>query len=229
VNHPADPGGATNYGVTQAVYNKYRRTHRKSVRPVKEIQASEVADIYRTGYWHAVAGDKLPAGVDYATFDAAVNSGPARAKKWLNASLRAGSAVAVVKTICATRRAFVRGLKTFGVFGKGWLRRIAGVEAFAVKWALEDTGNPPELVEGALKREAEAAEQQSENAAKRSTVTTTATAASGAVGTTLAPDMTVLVVVLAALAVGGVVALILVHRARAEEERAKAFLEAAHA
>jgi lysozyme family protein len=83
VDHPEDPGGATNRGVTQAVYDGYRIRKGKQVRSVRYIDDAEVYDIYRTQYWDKVWGDELPNGLDYAVFDFAVNSGPSRAIKFL--------------------------------------------------------------------------------------------------------------------------------------------------
>ena len=85
VNHPKDPGGATNRGVTQAVYDAYRKTRGKAGQSVKFITDEEVNAIYKFQYWDRVQGDLLPAGLDYAVFDFAVNSGVGRASKYLQA------------------------------------------------------------------------------------------------------------------------------------------------
>jgi hypothetical protein len=50
VNHPADPGGPTNKGITQAAYDRFRLGRRLPSRPVRSIDAGEVAAIYRGGY-----------------------------------------------------------------------------------------------------------------------------------------------------------------------------------
>jgi lysozyme family protein len=81
VNHPKDPGGPTMKGVTQRVYDAYRRNKGQTVRSVKHISEIELQDIYREDYWKKAGCDRLPAGVDYATFDYAVNSGVSRAIK----------------------------------------------------------------------------------------------------------------------------------------------------
>ncbi len=70
VNHPRDPGGATNKGVTQNTYNAYRRHKRQSARSVRHITNSELIDIYRSRYWDAVKGDELPSGLDYVIYRA---------------------------------------------------------------------------------------------------------------------------------------------------------------
>ena len=148
VNHPEDPGGATNRGVTQRVYDAWRKRQGLRSRAVKAIAADEVAAIYRAQYWDAVRGDDLPAGLDYAVFDFAVNSGPARAIHYLQANLGVtadghiglvtlGAAARakprqVIDDLCDSRLAFLKKLKTFPTFGKGWTRRV-GLAATASK------------------------------------------------------------------------------------------------
>ncbi|MGX1496893.1 lysozyme family protein [Labrenzia sp. MBR-25] len=142
VNHPKDPGGATNKGVIQRTYDGYRRRMNLSKHSVKHITEAEVRAIYREQYWQAVAADRLPAGVDYAVFDYGVNSGPKRAIKdlqrvlgvkpdgWIGnvtlAALGDLSADTVVRQLCERRYKFVRSLKHWSTFGKGWTRRIMG-------------------------------------------------------------------------------------------------------
>src|SRR5688500_17096341 len=74
-NHPADPGGATNFGVIQRTYSGYRKRKGLKPRSVKLIEPSEVAEIYRNDYAMKVRFDDLPPGVDFVVFDGAVNSG----------------------------------------------------------------------------------------------------------------------------------------------------------
>jgi lysozyme family protein len=145
VNHPRDPGGATNRGITQAVYDDYRKYNGKPKHSVKYISNDEVVDIYNKQYWRLIRGDSLPCGLDYAVFDFAVNSGPSRAVRYLQSlvnttvdgiigfqTLTAVEAKArndceqLIVQYCANRLAFVRSLKTFDTFGKGWTRRIVG-------------------------------------------------------------------------------------------------------
>ena len=73
VDHPKDPGGPTNKGVTQAVYDSWRKSQNFSTQSVRAIADSEVAAIYKNLYWDRVSGDNLPDGVDFAVFDYAVN------------------------------------------------------------------------------------------------------------------------------------------------------------
>ena len=145
VNHPKDPGGATNKGVTQAVYDAYRRYHGLKVQSVRHITPAEVAEIYAKNYWRLVRGDSLPCGFDYAVFDFAVNSGVSRATKYMQKlvgvepdgvigviTLAAVEAYArrdeekLIAQYCANRVLFLRSLSTFPTFGKGWMRRVVG-------------------------------------------------------------------------------------------------------
>lgn len=144
VNHPKDPGGPTNKGVTQRVYDAYRKNIDKPVQSVKNITNAEVEAIYKTQYWDAVKGDNLPAGVDLAVFDYAVNSGATRAAKALQKVMgvkQDGQVGQLTLTraaeiqddvlaiaICEERYRFVKSLRTWSTFGKGWKRRIMGEE-----------------------------------------------------------------------------------------------------
>lgn len=142
VNHPKDPGGATNQGVTQRTYNAWRRNQGLPLQDVREISAGERDAIYRGQYWNAIRGDDLPRGVDYAVYDFAVNSGPTRAAKYLQsvagvaqdgvignvtlAAVAAMPAANVIKALCKSRMAFLKRLKHWPTFKNGWTRRVMG-------------------------------------------------------------------------------------------------------
>jgi len=142
VNHVADPGGATNRGITIAVFREVYGKG-KTVDDLKRITNEQVAHIYRMRYWVAVKGDDLPAGLDYAVFDFAVNSGPARAAKYLQrivgvtqdgvigpqtlAAVAKHSPAKLITRLCDDRLAFLKGLSTWPTFGKGWSRRVEDV------------------------------------------------------------------------------------------------------
>lgn len=164
VNHPADPGGATMQGVTQRVYDAFRTKRGEKPRPVKQIDKAERDAIYREQYWQAIRGDDLPNGVDYAVFDVAVNSGPPRAIKILQQSLRnydgrvdgqIGLATlraveedddndALIDRMCDRRMAFLQALRHWPTFKKGWTKRVAGVRAMGKAMASGKT--PPKPV-----------------------------------------------------------------------------------
>lgn len=148
VNHPRDPGGATNKGIIQSTYDSWRDRQGQPRQSVRNITDAEVASIYRRDYWDAIKGDDLPVGVDYCVFDFAVNSGINRASRYLQgavnviqdgkigpatiAALGSRTPQAIINEICNSRMAFLRGLSTFPTFGKGWTRRVEEVRALAL-------------------------------------------------------------------------------------------------
>lgn len=157
VNHPKDPGGATNQGVTQRVYDDYRRSIKQTPRPVKQLAASERDTIYRMRYWDLIKGDRLPPGVGYVVFDGAVNSGVSRSVRWLQRALGVNAdgvlgpqtllAIedhpnhdALIAKIHDIRMAFLKALKTWKTFGKGWTRRVNDVLSVGQAWAMGDVG-----------------------------------------------------------------------------------------
>lgn len=142
-NHPQDKGGVTMYGVTQRVWEEWVG-HPVDEKAMRALTPQKVKPLYKRKYWDAVRGDDLPAGVDYCVFDAAVNSGPGRAIKWLQqalnitqdgsigpktiAAVRAAKAADVVRDYASIRVQFLQQLPTWDVFGKGWNRRVAEVK-----------------------------------------------------------------------------------------------------
>ncbi len=156
VNHPKDPGGATNKGVTQKVYDAYRAVKGLKHHSVRLIDNIEVQDIYLKNYWRLVRGDSLPAGVDYAVFDFAVNSGVSRSIRYLQKVVGVNDDAVIgdmtleavyryarkdeeglIATLCANRVAFLQSLPTFQTFGRGWMRRVVGLQNGVQR---EDTG-----------------------------------------------------------------------------------------
>ena len=138
VDHPKDPGGRTNMGITQAVYEKYlNRTVTEE--EMKNIKIGDVRIIYKENYWDKVKGDDLPSGVDFCVFDWAVNSGVSRASKALQKiigakadgvigpnSLKAvesADSEVIIQQLTEAREDFYKRLSTFDTFGKGWLSR----------------------------------------------------------------------------------------------------------
>lgn len=152
VNHPKDPGGRTNLGVTQRTWEGWVKRPATEAE-MRRLTVDDVAPLYRRNYWDAVRGDDLPAGVALSVFDFGVNAGPSRAVRYLQIAVgalpdgrigpktlarvqdyigREGQA-ALVREYADQRRSYYRQLGTFPVFGKGWLRRVAHIEAEALK------------------------------------------------------------------------------------------------
>lgn len=143
VDHPADPGGRTNLGVTQKVWEEWVG-HPVDEKQMRALTPELVAPLYKKKYWDKIKGDDLPDGVDYAVFDAAVNSGPGRAAKWLQgcvgveqdggigpktlAAVAAFDPKELVEDYAKRRLSFLMDLPHWGTFGKGWSRRVAEVQ-----------------------------------------------------------------------------------------------------
>ena len=136
-NDPQDPGGPTNWGITIADAQKYWKKN-ADASDVKAMPLDIAVDIYRTKYWKNsyYDGDKLESGVDLAVFDFGVNSGPSRAKKYLDQSV-GGTPVQTINNIFDKREDFLRGLSTFPTFGKGWLNRTRDLRKLALSMAAQ--------------------------------------------------------------------------------------------
>jgi lysozyme family protein len=146
VDHPADPGGMTNLGVTKKVWEEWVG-HPVDEKQMRALTPATVAPLYRAKYWDKIKGDDLPTGVDYTVFDAAVNSGPGRAVKWLQgcvgveqdggigpktlAAVAAMDPAELVEDYAKRRLSFLMDLPHWSTFGKGWGRRVAEVQTTA--------------------------------------------------------------------------------------------------
>lgn len=87
VNHPNDPGGATNYGITTATLKQARKTIPGLPEHVRDLTAEQALKIYETFYWKPAGCDKLPSPIDLLVFDGAVNCGVRRGVKFLQEAL----------------------------------------------------------------------------------------------------------------------------------------------
>ena len=139
VNHPKDPGGETNLGVTKRVYEEHGGT-----KDMKDLTVEDVAPIYKKGYWDKMKGDDLPGGLDLCVFDFGVNAGPGRSAKYLQTmigtvadggigpnTLKAVEAYVSehgidksIENFQEARQGYYEKLSTFDTFGKGWTRRV---------------------------------------------------------------------------------------------------------
>ena len=146
VNHPKDPGGETNLGVTKRVYAEWCMKEGYNVKDMKDLEVKDVAPIYRKNYWDRIKADELPSGLDLCVFDFGVNAGTGRSAKYLQTligtvadggigpnTLRAldefisSQEHGVKDTILkfqAERQNYYESLSTFDTFGKGWTRRV---------------------------------------------------------------------------------------------------------
>ena len=146
VNHPKDPGGETNLGVTKRVYTEWCMKEGYDAKDMKDLEVEDVAPIYRKNYWDRIKADELPSGLDLCVFDFGVNAGTGRSAKYLQTligtvadggigpnTLRAldefisSQEHGVKDTILkfqAERQNYYESLSTFDTFGKGWTRRV---------------------------------------------------------------------------------------------------------
>ena len=136
----------TNLGVTKRVWEEWVG-HKVDEKAMRVLTPEMVAPLYKVKYWDKIKGDNLPTGVDYAVFDAAVNSGPGRAAKWLQgcvgveqdgaigpktlAAVSAFDPKELVEDYAKRRLSFLMDLPHWGTFGRGWSRRVAEVQTVA--------------------------------------------------------------------------------------------------
>jgi lysozyme family protein len=143
VNHPSDPGGMTNLGVTKRVWEEWvgRESNEKEMR---SLTSEMVEPLYKRKFWDACKCDELPSGIDYLVFDFAVNAGVGRSAKILQtavgvtpdggigpvtlAAVNAIPEAELVEKFSQAKEDFYRSLNTFETFGKGWLNRVAAVK-----------------------------------------------------------------------------------------------------
>lgn len=159
VNHPLDPGGMTNLGVTRKTWAAYtgRKVSQVTEGEMRALTVDKVMPVYHRDYWQTVRADELPGGVDFAVFDISVNSGPVRAIKMLQKAINQHGRMKVfvdgkigpktiqaahmvnvfdlIESLSQVRLNFYFDLSTFKTFGRGWSRRLLLVAIFATRMA----------------------------------------------------------------------------------------------
>jgi lysozyme family protein len=145
VNHPSDPGGETNLGVTKRVWEEYVG---HAVDNLKKLTKADVAPLYELKYWRPCYCEVLPRGLDFVVFSMGINAGPGRSIKLLQQSIgcvpdgvigpktrdliSSSNGSALIAKFSEARREYYKSLKTFPIFGKGWLARVDREEAEAL-------------------------------------------------------------------------------------------------
>ena len=146
VNHPSDPGGMTNLGVTKRTWEEWvKRTVDEA--EMRCLTPAAVEPLYKAMYWDKINGDALPDGLDYCVFDAAVNMGIHRASVMLQLCLglkpdgiigqqtlgliKQEDPAKLIDEYSDRRSAAYQEISTFPIFGKGWIRRVNSVETIA--------------------------------------------------------------------------------------------------
>jgi lysozyme family protein len=138
IDHPKDPGGRTNLGVTQRVWEEWIG-HPATEKDMRELTPALVAPMYEMRYWRTSYCEKLPRGLDLLVFSMAVNAGAGRSVKLLQdaigvvtdgvigpntmAKINEANVETLINKFSEARTAYYKGLKLFPVFGRGWLNR----------------------------------------------------------------------------------------------------------
>lgn len=153
-DHRDDPGGRTNLGVTQRVYEAWVG-HPVNEKIMRGLTVDHVRALYKAQYWDAVKADELPAGLDLCVFDFAVNAGVRRGARYLQrlvgttqdgiigpATLgavreyvRKNGVAGAINAYQDSRIDYYKQLRTFRTFGRGWLRRVEEVRKAALEMA----------------------------------------------------------------------------------------------
>tara|TARA_R100000935_G_scaffold14658_1_gene29303 strand:+ start:514 stop:1029 length:516 start_codon:yes stop_codon:yes gene_type:complete len=152
VDHPKDPGGMTNLGVTKAVYDNWIGKE-STESEMRALTKDDVAPIYKKNYWDRCKCDDLPSGADWSVFDWAVNSGTGRASKAMQKIVGATQDGAIgpktlqlianetpeflVANMHDLRQSFYESLGTFSTFGRGWTRRNKETKEKAIEMLVE--------------------------------------------------------------------------------------------
>ena len=137
VNHPSDPGGMTNLGVTKRVWQEYTG-HEADEKEMRSLTPEKVAPLYEQRYWRQ-CGNGLPRGLNFLVFSMGINSGTGRSIKLLQQSLgcvvdgaigpktreliSSSDVSKLIAKFSETRREFYRSLNN-PAFEKGWLSRV---------------------------------------------------------------------------------------------------------
>ena len=148
-NHLADGReGCTMLGCTQANWESYIGK-KVTQDDMKKLVPNDVKPLYKKNYWDAVMGDLLLTGLDYAAFDFAINAGPGASRKMIQralgvtadgafgpatmAAIQKADAKELMHKFSDAKTVFYKGLGNFNVYGVGWLKRVADVQAIADK------------------------------------------------------------------------------------------------
>lgn len=149
VDNPHDPGGRTNLGVTQKVWEEYTG-HEADEKIMRGLTPEKVAPLYEQRYWRPTYCEVLPRGLDLLVFSMGINGGPGRAVKLLQQSIgcvpdgiigpttmgliKSSNVADLISKYSDARRTYYQSLNK-PMFIKGWLNRVDHEEAQALQMA----------------------------------------------------------------------------------------------
>ena len=154
VDHPDDPGGETNLGVTKKVYDAWCKEKGITPKSMRKLEVSDVQLIYKHNYWNRVNGDSMPKALALCVFDFGVNAGTGRAAKFLQKMIGTTQDGGIgpktlakldeyiekhglkksVNNYQKSRQKYYEKLKHFKTFGRGWTRRVTETTSSALRW-----------------------------------------------------------------------------------------------
>jgi len=145
-DHPNDPGGATNYGITERVARKHGYTG-----DMRDLPRELAIEIYHSDYWDNTILQHIKNHVAFHVYDCSINSGYSRAIKLLQRAIgvaedgKIGADTVngisrytekeLVLRFCIVRMHFYGTLNNFSSFGTGWRNRLLLLSN--VDWELE--------------------------------------------------------------------------------------------
>lgn len=139
-----DPGGLTMLGVTQATLDNFHADFPTQAQgfplDVAKITQEQATTIYWWAYWLEAGCDQLPQAIAIVVFNAAVQSGPTRAIRWLQEALGvnvdgllgpktrraalSASPKAVISTYLSRQIVFETQLSNWQSNKNGWTKRL---------------------------------------------------------------------------------------------------------
>jgi len=151
VDNPADPGGATNMGITLTTYRDWSDNPGLGPSQVQDMTERTVRAIYQSLYWNPLRADALPGGVDLSVFDMGVNAGIWRSARLLQRALgfsrdevdgcigpetlgaaSRADARSLINDLATRQADYYRSLDDYDIFGAGWLNRTEARRAAAL-------------------------------------------------------------------------------------------------
>lgn len=153
---PADPGGATRWGITRATLSSYLKRPVPAA-AVETLSRSVAEAIYIADYWNPIRGDELNPGVALMAFDTAVNQGVGTNIRFLQsacsvmpdgvfgpvtlAAVNAWNPAELIQHIATARLVRYKTSPNWPRFGAGWTNRVNLVTTTSLNWSKTSSPN----------------------------------------------------------------------------------------